>query len=57
MKRYAGWEHLNEPPHVFVIAFDKDLKSCELKLNAGVQAITAIINKASTDFKDSKENP
>ncbi|VDK19004.1 unnamed protein product [Anisakis simplex] len=44
LKKYAGWEHLTEPLHVLVIAFDKDLRNCELKLNSGIAAVSALIN-------------
>ncbi|KHN78910.1 Uncharacterized protein Tcan_18050 [Toxocara canis] len=48
LKKYAGWEHLSEPLHVLVIAFDTDVSNCKAKLTAGVSAVTRLIN-AGTD--------
>uniref|UniRef100_A0A914RRF1 K Homology domain-containing protein n=1 Tax=Parascaris equorum TaxID=6256 RepID=A0A914RRF1_PAREQ len=44
LKKYAGWEHLLEPLHVLVIAFDVNKANCMAKLAAGVTAVTQLIN-------------
>uniref|UniRef100_A0A0M3HRQ0 KH domain-containing protein n=2 Tax=Ascaris TaxID=6251 RepID=A0A0M3HRQ0_ASCLU len=44
LKKYAGWEHLLEPLHVLVIAFDVNKANCMAKLAAGVAAVTQLIN-------------